>query len=147
MGDVFSAVQSYLSAVGIDAALDAADHSRYVNAYTNGWKGLIQMYVTANPSQDSLRPLTVALSSKRTRFVSVDIPANYDSMLWAAYSDTDPVKRLAEAKGVMKAITDQYLLFIPMFLNQTIAVNYSTVHGMTLVDPGKWFPQNVWLSK
>jgi peptide/nickel transport system substrate-binding protein len=36
--DIGTAIQGYLSAVGIDMALDPADGARYVDAMNNGWK-------------------------------------------------------------------------------------------------------------
>jgi peptide/nickel transport system substrate-binding protein len=54
--DVGTAIQGFLSAVGIELTLDPADSSRYFDALTNGWKsGLVYSGVGVNPGLSAVQ--------------------------------------------------------------------------------------------
>jgi peptide/nickel transport system substrate-binding protein len=150
--DTVTAVQGYLSAVGINAKLDAADNSRFISTYTNGWtNGILFPSGYANSrGSDPARGLQTSLSSKRTRYVSTIIPSDYNNLLLAASTEPDAAKRKAEFQQVNKMAIDQYCLVIPVYEQYFIGVYDSkTLHDFTMngVAPGVWYPQKAWLSK
>jgi ABC-type transport system substrate-binding protein len=150
--DTVTAVQGYLSAVGINAKLDAADNSRFISTYTNGWLNTILFpsgYANSIGS-DPARGLQTSLSSKRTRYISTIIPSDYNDLLLAANTEPDAAKRKTMFQQVNKMAIDKYCLVIPVYEQYFIGVYDSkTLHDFTLngVAPGVWYPQKAWLSK
>ena len=144
-------MQAYLSAVGIDAKMDGADSTRFINAYNNGWNNamLFPMGIAVSIGSDPARAFQTPMSSKRSRYVSIIVPADYDKALLAASVESDATKRTAEFQDVMKMITDQYCLAIPIYVQWWIGVSTPQVHDFTLnaIAPGVWHPESVWLSK
>ena len=151
--DTVTAVQAYLSQVGITANLDPADQSRFVGIYSNqsGWNNamLFPIGIAASLGSDPGRGLMTPMSSKRARFWSIDIPADYDKLLLEANTEPDAAKRQTEFRTISKMITDQYAMITPIYVQWWIGVSTTQVHEFTMngVAPGVWYPQNVWLSK
>ena len=150
--DAVTAVQAYLSAVGINAKLDGADLSRFVTVYTNGWTNamLFPMSIANSIGSDPARALLTPLSSERSRFPSVSIPADYNNLLLAANTEPDAVKRQTEFQQINKMIIDQYCMVIPVHEHWYIAIyNSQVLHDFTMngVAPGVWYPQKAWLSQ
>ena len=152
--DTVTAVQAYLSQVGITATLDPADMSRFVGIYSNtaGWNNsiLFPMGIACSLGSDPARGLMTPLSSKRARFWSINIPADYDKLLLSAAVEPDAAKRQTQFKDVSKMITDQYAMITPIYVQWWIGVsNSQTLHDFTMngVAPGVWYPQKAWLSK
>jgi peptide/nickel transport system substrate-binding protein len=147
--DAVTAVQAYLSAIGIDAKLDSADTSRYTSTYTNGWNNAMLFPLGIGLASDPSGRLQTPLSSKRTRYVSVTVPSDYDKLLLSATVNPDATKRQTEFQTLMKMITDQYCLVIPIYVEWAIGVTRPQVHDFTLnaIAPGIWHPESVWLSK
>jgi len=151
--DTVTAVQAYLSQVGITATLDPADQSRFVGIYSNqsGWNNaiLFPIGIACSLGSDPGRGLMTPMSSKRARFWSIDIPADYDKLLVESNTEPDAAKRQAGFKTVSKMITDQYAMITPIYVQWWIGVSTTQVHDFTMngVAPGVWYPQIVWLSK
>jgi peptide/nickel transport system substrate-binding protein len=148
--DTYTAVQAYLSAVGITAKLDPADTARFVNTYTVGWKnGLVHQTIACSVGSDPARALLSNLSSKRMQYASVALPADYDAALLAASTEPDAAKRKTQFQNVMKMIIDQYCMVIPIYRARFVGVSSAQVHDFSLnnIAPGVWHPETVWLSK
>jgi ABC-type transport system substrate-binding protein len=131
--------------------MDGADSTRFINAYNNGWNNamLFPMGVAVSIGSDPARAFQTPMSSKRSRYVSIIVPADYDKALLAASVESDATKRTAEFQDVMKMITDQYCLDIPIYVWWYIGVSTPQVHDFTMnaISPGNWHPESVWLSK
>lgn len=150
--DTVTAVQAYLSAVGINAKLDGADQSRFIQLYSGNWTNnlLFPNSIANSIGSDPARGLLTNLAKKGTRYKAVLIPDDYDALLVASNTEPDAAKRKAGFQQVNKLAIDKYCMIIPIYEQFFIGVYDSkTVHDFTMngVAPGVWYPQKVWLSK
>lgn len=148
--DVFTAVQDYLSAVGINAKLDPTDRARYEQLRSGGWDNSLILYIFANsPGQDMGAVLTRGLSSKATRYNVIDIPADYQEKLSLADVERDPQKRMAMFQELTKLIIDNYAMITPIYINNNANACSSDVHDLNVdvYSGSEWSPEKAWLSK
>ena len=147
--DVFAAVQSNLAAIGINVTLDSAPTSRAVALTSQGWNNQLVYYrLNLGIGVDVGSAWTGSLSSKSSNFVSILIPADYDSKLTQANMETDPTKREAELEDLSKMMIDNYCLVTPIFCSQSLWAANNKVHDLNIstYSAYDWQPEKVWLS-
>jgi peptide/nickel transport system substrate-binding protein len=147
--DVFTAIQAYLSQVGIEAKLEPLTQQLYVQTHRNGWdNALIYMQVQTGPRLDPGNVLEGWLSSKSPQFVSVIHPADYEAKLFPAATELNVKKRKELYQTVMKSISDNALV-VPIYVSRGGAVAYPEVKklGMYEGTVNLWTPEDTWLSK
>ena len=81
---MFTAIQSYLGQVGIEAKLEPVALASSVQNHTSGWDNGL-MYLTSSGAHiDPGYILENRLSSKGAQFVSITHPADYEKKLFSA---------------------------------------------------------------
>ena len=149
---MMSAIQNYLKEVNIDVKIDIADPGRWVQVQTGGWNnGLVQYDVSHSYGLDKGYSIE-SLMSNRSQFWpshSLYIPTDYDTKLAQANLELNSEKRAAMLQDLMKIVTDQYCIAIPIYVSFGIAATSSEVKDLdikTLADH-IWHPADAWLSK
>jgi peptide/nickel transport system substrate-binding protein len=146
---LYSAIQSYLAAVGIDAKLDPCDSARFTQLRITGWdNAMVDFGISYSNGFDFGAALKDKLSSKASAYVSIASPADYDARFSQAVSETDPKKRETQFKQLSRIIIDTYSMAIPIFVRSSIIAKNSQVRDLDLSQYShEWLPEDVWLSK
>jgi peptide/nickel transport system substrate-binding protein len=150
---VFSIVQGYLSAVGINAELDAADPGRFFQLSSQGWDNqLVYHWIPVgkagwNPSGQLRAFLTnqAFLYSPKSLWT----PDDYNALFQAGAAEPDFNKCKEIFQKLRKMITDDYCLAIPIMMPYCFLAKTQNVHDMDMFEyaMGEWLPENAWLSK
>jgi peptide/nickel transport system substrate-binding protein len=151
-GVVFPMIQGYLSKVGIIATLDSVDAGRWTELTTKGWNNqLLQLTVSHSNGLDKADGIVNNLSQKAMTYPSSTVwtPDDYNALLTQVINETDLTKRPAMFQEIMKMITDQYCLAVPLYVSYGICIYTKQVHdfdfssiAVHIYHPNKW-----WLSK
>jgi peptide/nickel transport system substrate-binding protein len=148
--DVFTAVQDYLSVIGIKTEVEGANAAKISDLTSKGWNNQLVSYrLNLSIGYDLGGSLKGLLSSKASNWVSVGIPADYDAKLTQINTEPDPVKREAQLEELSKMIIDTYCIVTPFYISSSITANYTKVHDLDMLKYAgvEWLPQKVWLSK
>jgi peptide/nickel transport system substrate-binding protein len=148
--DVFTAVQDYLSVIGIKTELEGANAAKISDVTSKGWNNQLVSYrLNLSIGYDLGGSLKSLLSSKASNWVSIGIPADYDAKLTQINAETDPVKREAQLKELSKMIIDTYCIVTPFYISSSIVGASTKVHDLDMLKYAgvEWLPQKVWLSK
>lgn len=151
--DLFTAVQGYLSAFGIEVKLDPADQARYLKVQTGGWSNqLVAADIPGSVGMDPGQGLGDNFSSKATRIdvKSFYIPPAYDEKLSAAKVEFDGKKRVAMFQEIQKMMIDEFCMAIPIYVGYSSSViDSSTVQDLDLYQYSQpqWCPEKAWLKK
>jgi peptide/nickel transport system substrate-binding protein len=147
---VFTAIQNYLKAVGIDADLDPMMTGRYDQIAMQGgkWEGLIINAVSPNPD------ITAALAARYAGggpfFNSMLIPEDYAKAIHNAVNAPDFKAKQKWTREAMKLMIDKYALQITVSGRYPFAVSRAVVHNhgiMATPNAGGWTPEDAWLDK
>jgi peptide/nickel transport system substrate-binding protein len=148
--DVYTAVQGYLSKVGIIVVLDPADQGRATQLITQGWNNsLMFYYVYMSIGYDVGSALNTLMSNRAKSFVSIGIPADYDAKLIQINSEKDLTVRNQQLQDLSKMIIDDYCIAIPFFLSSGLWASTKALHDCDMQTYGavEWSPEKMWLSK
>jgi len=149
---MFSAVQGYLSAVGIKAKLDAADAGRFLQVASGGWNNhLIYHWAPIARGVPPATTLNNGFIKKASRYdtKSLWIPDDYDAKYWVATGEPDPVKATAMFQDLSKIIIDDYCLSVPIMAPFSYLAKTQNVKDLDMLvyAMSEWLPENAWLSK
>jgi peptide/nickel transport system substrate-binding protein len=150
--DTFSAVQDYLSAVGVKCELDAADNTRVTQVSHDGWsQQMVWFQFPATPGFDPGGAIPLVLSSKSTRYSpkSMYIPADFETILNQAIIEPDTAKRTTMFQNVTKMIIDNYCLANPIYMmcnGAAIAPSVNDLDVFTFAAQ-EWHPELAWMNK
>ncbi len=147
---VFTAIQSYLKAVGIDAELDPMMTGRYDQIAMQGgkWEGLIINAVSPNP--DIAAALAARYAGGGPFFNSMLTPKDYVAAIQNAINAPDFKTKKKWTHEAMKLMIDKYCLQVTISGRYPFAVNRAAVHNhniMATPNAGGWTPEEVWLEK
>lgn len=150
--DIFTAIQGYLKAVGINADLDPADPARWSQVRTTGWTNQLVSYLPSfSFGIDVGTSIGGSMSDNATFYPSntLLIPADYQAKFLQASNETDSKKRQTMFQDLMKMIIDQYCIGIPIFVRSSLAALSPKVHDMNLnvISGSNYNPENAWISK
>lgn len=147
---IYTAVQGYLKAVGIDAELDPSQTGRYDQVAFQGgkWEGLIVNATSSNPD-------VVAYLEQRYlgggRFYSqMLVPEDYTQAIKNAISARDFETKQQRAQQAMKLMADTYCLQLMIFkrYNAAVSQKYVRNHGFyETPNEAWWTPKDVWLDR
>jgi peptide/nickel transport system substrate-binding protein len=147
------AVQNYLDEVKIHLNINPVDGAVYGQKRAEGWDdGLVLFGISITPTSDLWSLLDVYLSSHSTRYVSVDIPSDYDAKLAQAGAELENSRRQELLMELVPMIFDKYCMIFPFYVNPTLAAFIPSVHDFDMLTPfvsayKEWHPENTWLSK
>ncbi|HEX2965077.1 MAG TPA: ABC transporter substrate-binding protein [Syntrophorhabdaceae bacterium] len=147
---VFTAVQSYLKAVGIDAELDAAASGRYIQTAWQGgkWEGLIMAQPSGN--SDTVVHLATFYAGNGKMYSQMLVPRDYGETIQKAMVAPDFGTKQRSAQEAMKLMIDKYCLTLPLFSVSDFAVGkpYVRNHGfLETSNVGAWRPEDAWLAR
>jgi peptide/nickel transport system substrate-binding protein len=147
---VFTAVQSYLKAVGIDVELDAAASGRYIQTAWQGgkWEGLIMAQPSGNP--DTVVHLVTFYAGNGKAYSQMLVPSDYGEAIQKAIAAPDFKTKQKWVQQAMKLMIDKYCLTLPLFSVSDFAVSKPYVHNHGFLETpnvGAWRPEDAWLAR
>lgn len=146
---VFTAVQGYLKAVGIDAELDVAQVGKW-NSVTTGaqWEGLWMGMASGSP--DPVTLLVQFYAGTNAAFSQMLIPDDYSRAVQNAVAASDFKTKQKWTQEAMRLLTDKYALMLMVYYQWSFAVSQPFVrdHGiLQSANTVQWTPETVWLAK
>ena len=145
-GEMLTAIQAYLKAVGIQAETLKPDSATGNTLHLEGWKNgvWLQGLTTDSPSYIS------ALQSdgpNRKKIFSTDVPAKYTELLAQAAAAKDPATEKALSEQLIRYIQDE-AIFIPLFIASRNAVYNSNIHfDLDAYSVHFWNPGDAWIGQ
>jgi peptide/nickel transport system substrate-binding protein len=145
----FVALQGYLKAIGIDAALKPTENAAYQMIYTQGqaWDGLVNERVSANP--DVVSAMTSLYGGGGKMYASMATPDDYLQAIQKAVTAPDFASKQKATWEVEKLMIDKYCLQIPWASRFDQAVQQKNVRnsGIQVTDNQLYTPEDAWLDK
>jgi peptide/nickel transport system substrate-binding protein len=150
--NLFTAVQGYFSAVGINVQLNPLDNATFTDLKQKQWSDALVWYsVQCMIGFDVGASLMRNLSSSASEYSpkSLYIPDDYTVKLTQASAERDPDKRKAQFQELSKIVTDQYCLVIPIYVDRQSSAQTQQVHDFQIhkYSANDWRPEKAWLSK
>ena len=147
---LFTAVQGYLKAVGIDADLDPAQKARYDQLATQGgkWEGLIMNRVSPNP--DVTGVIAAIYAGGGLSYSQMLVPDDYAKAIQNAVTAPDFAGKQKWTKEIMKSMIDKNALQITLLYRWDFVVSQKYVHGHGFNETpanAMWTPADTWLDK
>jgi peptide/nickel transport system substrate-binding protein len=146
---VFTAVQGYLKAVGIDAELDVAQVGKWNSVITGTpWEGLWMGISSGSP--DPVTLLVQFYAGTNPAFSQMLVPEDYSRAVQNAVGAPDFKTKQKWTREAMKLLTDKYALMLMVYYQWSFAVGQSYVrdHGiLQSANTVQWTPETVWLAK
>lgn len=148
--ELFTAVQGFLKAVGIDAELEPAQKGRYDQIATLGgkWEGLIMNRVSPNPDVSGVISAIYAGDGQDYAFMLA--PADYKKAINNAIAAPDFAGKAKWTKEIMKLMIDKYALQITLLCRYDFVASQKHVYGHGLNGTpanAMWTPADTWLDK
>jgi ABC-type transport system substrate-binding protein len=143
----FSAVQSYLKAVGIDAELEPITVGRQ-NEYVMGgkWEGMLQ---SAQSNIDVLSMIN-EMYTATGKFVNMAVPADYLKAIENGISAKDFKSKQKWTQEALKLQTDKYCLLLNLFVVREFGAQQPYIHNHGFLgnpNTGLWTPEDAWMDK
>jgi peptide/nickel transport system substrate-binding protein len=150
--DICTMIQGYLSKVGIIATLDSLDAGKWTELTTKGWNNeLVALNVSHSNALDKADGLVNNLSQKSMFYPSSTVwtPEDYNVLLTKVVNEADLTKRPAMFQEIMKMITDQYCLAVPLYANYGAVVYTNQIHDFefNVIAHHIYHPEKWWISK
>ncbi|MDD1753496.1 MAG: ABC transporter substrate-binding protein [Methanotrichaceae archaeon] len=148
---LFTAVQGYFKAVGIDAELDPAQIGRYNQTSQQGgkWEGLVQGGWW--PYSDLAAGLATRFSAEGKYFTQYKlIPEDYDKAVKNAITAPDFETKQKWVQEAMKLMIDKYCLKIILYSPSAAVVSQPYLHNHGFFETpnsGLWTPEDAWLER
>jgi ABC-type transport system substrate-binding protein len=140
------AIQTFLKAVGIDAALDITDRARYEDTRQKGWNNML-IYGATGADINMNQRIAADLGEGVMYWKSTARPAAWQPALNASMAAVDVDARKAKMGDLMKVAFDEAFVTPLWVSNDTgamakgVNVDYLTFHKIM------WMHTNAWLSK
>jgi peptide/nickel transport system substrate-binding protein len=148
---LFTVVQGYLRAVGIDAELDPMQSGRYDQYFTGGsnWEGLLLSSGSSNT--DAAATLSIRFAGGGKFFSSMLVPNDYAKAIQNAVTARNFKDKQKWTRKVMELMFDKYCLQIPIYCSSDFAVSTTSVHGSGIMENPEmvaiWSPADAWLER
>ena len=147
---IYTAVQGFLKAVGIDVELEPSATGRYDQiAFRGGkWEGLIENAVSPNP--DVAAALALRYSGGGMYYSQMLIPDDYDKAIQNSITAPDFEAKQKFTQEAMKLMADKYCLQIVTYCGVSFAVSKTYLHNQGFNETpnnGLWTPEDAWLER
>lgn len=144
---VFTAVQGYLAAVGIDTELDPRQTLGYQQVAWQGgtWEGLIMGQPSGN--SDVVVPLSAWFSGGGKFYTQMIVPDDYAKAIQAAVTSPDMKTKQKSVQQVMKLMIDKYALVTPIFFMPDFYASKTELHNHGIYETpniAQWRPEDAW---
>ena len=145
--ELYTAVQGYLKAVGINAELDPSETGRYDQiAYQAGkWEGFIENAVSPDPDLAAI--LAVRYSGGKF-YAQMLLPDDYVKAIKNAFSAPDFETKQKWTQEAMKLMIDKYCLQIVLLCPSDFVVSTAKLHNHGFCESPNtawWTPEDAWL--
>jgi peptide/nickel transport system substrate-binding protein len=147
---IWTSVQGYLKAVGIDVELDPAQPGRFDKAVVGGgtWEGLTQTVPPANPD------ITAILAERHLGtgkyFTQQLVPLDFSAAVQKAVTAPDFKTKQRWTQEAIKLMTDKYCILNFLLKEPVSAVAKKNVHShgfIEFADETRWTPEDAWVEK
>ncbi len=148
--DIFAAVQGYLKAVNIDAALEPLGANAMTDMTRKGWNnGLVWFHMPYSTQMDPGNAFSLRLQGQMFTPKSLWLPSEVDSLISKANTSPNAKERAILLKEIQKMMVDKYCMAIPICVTTNTLLLTKEVHDCNYYRGGAttWNPENVWLSK
>jgi peptide/nickel transport system substrate-binding protein len=147
---VFTAVQGYLKAVGIEAELEPITIGRYDEiAFKGGkWEGLLMNAVLQYP--DLVAILALNYAGRGKDYSQMHVPEDYAKAIQNAVAAQDFKTKQKWTWEAMKLMIDKYALQTTLLCRFNFAVSTKKIHNHganTTSNDGFWTPEETWMEK
>jgi peptide/nickel transport system substrate-binding protein len=147
---IYTAVQGYLKAVGIDVELDPAQTGRYNQVFSQAgkWEGLIVGGWNTNP--DVAAALAMRYAGGGKYFSQMLVPDDYAKAVRDAITAKTFAAKQKAVKDAMKLIVDKHCLQIQLYCPSGFATYQASLHDhgfYATPNTASWTPEDAWLAK
>jgi peptide/nickel transport system substrate-binding protein len=145
--DVVTAIQSALSAIGINVAVENVPVSKFTEYRTKGWKNGVICMALGVSTPNFAQGLNGIFSS--TLFPSMKKTPEYVTALNSALLATDPAKKTSYTEQAVRAVSDDEMV-IPIYSGISCYALQKNVHDTGFLTIGHftiWAYYDAWLEK
>jgi len=145
-----TAIQRYLSDVGINVQLDPVTAPKFTQVMQQGWKNSLVVCSPQFPiGYSPLNTISKNISARANNFTSVLHPTDIEDKLNQAFAEPDQDKMAKMVQEIQKMIFDDYCLINPIYISTSIVAEYPYVQDVQIYEPfgSDWRPYNGWLNK
>lgn len=148
---LYTAVQGYLQAVGIDAQLEPVQSARYDTIYVRGagWEGIAEVSPSsANPDLTSVMAMRHFKGSKF--YSQMLLPDDFVKAIQDSIRAKDFNSKKKYIQQALKLMSDTYCLSAFLVQRGQFAISKKTVHDhgfMETPGAGQWTPELAWMEK
>jgi peptide/nickel transport system substrate-binding protein len=148
---LFVAMQGYLKAVGIDAALEPITMQNFAQMINVGWENsMVRWYIPAGIDMHPGQAILRNMSRQATLHKSIARSDLFETKLSKAVDELDERKGKVLFEEISKIVSDQELV-CPIYIHYAISARTSRVQnqgaGIHQVFGATWTPADAWLSK
>jgi peptide/nickel transport system substrate-binding protein len=151
--NLYTALQSWLGAIGITVTLQQIDWGQIISMAHDGFNnGLHYYYIQTSPGADVAECFSSQLSPTGAMAPStkvIDYPQTYLDNLAKAVNEPDATKRSALLQEMNRILIDDYCLMIPTYETLAPSVRSPKVHNAYIYEYSvtAWHPEETWLEK
>lgn len=144
--DTATAIQGYLSKVGIDIAIEPFQTSTYA---TQGWTGGL-LFTPLKVVPDVVSQMTEVVHSHGFMYAK-GIPhfEETDKLIDQALAAPDFATKEKITLQLQQLVFDKYAIFMPLWVMPSIAAKYPKVHDDKIYEAEltTWTPESAWMQK
>ena len=144
---VYTAIQSYLKAVGIEVELDPVQLGRWTQVVNGSkWEGML---VGTNTNIDVLAMLDQIYSGSG-KYVDLLTPPDYLEAIQDALAAPDFETKQKRTQALMKLMTDKHCLLLTLYVVSEMGAAQPYLHDHGILAGGNnaiWTPENAWRDK
>ena len=145
-----TAIQGYLSKVGIDMAVEPVGTPLFVNmTMQTGWSNSLVIWHTKT-EPDIVRQMLRGTHSSGIMYTkSIIHPKQTDELIEKALSVSDWDTKVATTHELQRLIFEELAIYTPICVTPTLAAKYPKVHDDSLAEISlpQWTPENAWKEK
>ena len=147
---LFTIVQGYLKAIGIDAQLDPQETPRFNQRALGGggWEGILEDVLPPDPDLPGF--LADKYSGRPGFFVSMLVPDDYKQALLKAIKAPNFREKQKWTQEALKLMTDKYCLCLVLVKDNDLVVSKASVHDTGIdefMSPTVWTPESAWMQR
>lgn len=142
-----TAVQGFLSKVGIDVQLQPMESAAFKQLQNTGWSDGMACQTIRADSNVVLQMGRVVSSSGVLLTKGIMHPEKIDKLIAQARSAPDQDSRAALTHELQRTIFDEFCIFTPLFVTVNMSVKYPAVHndGINVTEATEWTPEEAWM--
>jgi peptide/nickel transport system substrate-binding protein len=148
--NLFTAVQGYLSEVGIKAQLQPISNAKVKEMGQKGWEGgMIAVPPYLATGYPPVKTYINIMSKASTRAISSLHPDEIEDMLSKALAETDQSAYIKDLQEINRLYIDKYCTFTPLVKMSYVAASYPYVKDAEIFTHWReiWNPAGTWLDK